>query len=267
MFDLSNPQLKPTYISYCKQLGAAEEVILKGLLAIEKALSAVSHLTKEQLGEVLKAEKITDDQRVLSLTLYRAEMEGILCNGPVQGSKQTFTLFCDWTPARTENLCREEALERLARRFFTSHGPATLYDFAWWSGLSVTDCKKAVGLIKDDFVCERANGREFWLKNDVKIPSEDSVSALLLSPFDEYVVSYKDRSEIVHDDHYAKVMTKNGLFSPTVMLNGEIVGSWKKVTGKPIPKIELSFFKKTPKKTERLFDSEIKRLEKFYSKA
>ncbi|HCC52295.1 MAG TPA: hypothetical protein DEQ30_09765 [Porphyromonadaceae bacterium] len=82
---------------------------------------------------------------------------------------------------------------------------------------------------------------------------------------DEFVVSYKDRTEIIRQIHYGKVMTKNGLFSPTIMLNGEIIGSWKKTTTKGVPKIELSFFEKTSKKTQELFRPGIKRLEKFYA--
>ncbi|MDR1114980.1 MAG: winged helix DNA-binding domain-containing protein, partial [Tannerella sp.] len=156
----------------------------------------------------------------------------------------------------------DEALERLARKYFTSHGPATVHDFAWWSGLSLTECKQAIDAIKSDFICETVNGRAFRMKNDIQTPPANEPSALLLPSFDEFTVSYKDRSEIIRDTHYGKVITKNGLFSPIITLNGEIIGSWKKITAK---KIALDFFEKTPKKTQELFSPEIKRLEKFYS--
>lgn len=104
------------------------------------------------------------------------------------------------------------------------------------------------------------------MKNDLQIPSAtDEVSALLLPPFDEFVVSYKDRSELIEDIYYSKVMTKNGLFSPTIMLNGEIVGSWKKKFQKGKPQITLSFFEHNSKEMQKMFEHEIKRLEDFYS--
>lgn len=265
MFDLSNPQIKPIYIGYCKTVEADESEILRGIPLVEKALSDGKHLTKEDIGDFLRGRNMTTDATLLNLIITRAEMEGILCNGKVLGNKQTYTLLDEWVPRQPE-LCREEALERLARRYFTSHGPATIPDFAWWSGLSITDCRKAVGMIRYDFVCENLNGREFWMRNDIRTSPSDMVSALLLPPFDEFVVSYKDRSEIVHETHHGKVMTKNGIFSPTVMLNGEIVGSWKKSVKKKAPSIELSFFEKPPQKIHRLFEPEIKRLEEFYAR-
>ncbi|MDL2303882.1 winged helix DNA-binding domain-containing protein [Bacteroides sp. OttesenSCG-928-D19] len=299
MRDLSYPQLKPIYFSYYKTYGVDKEQIYGVIPLLEKSLSGGVHLTKQEIANILQTEKIATDNHLLNFAIQLAEIEGILCNGQLRGNTnntQTFTLLSEWVP-RKETISREEALERLARRYFTSHGPATLRDFAWWSGLKITECRQALEMIKPDFVCEKLNDREFWLCNDNRMlsgseksvlpanngialqtnsrsecPANDqsasftnSRSALLLPPFDEFVVSYTDRSEIIEDAHYGKVMTKNGLFSPTVMLNGEIVGSWKKIMKKGIPQIELSFFQKTPAKVQALFKPEIKRLEQFYS--
>lgn len=264
MYDLSCPRLKPIYRGYAKTYGADESLIYKAIPALEKVLLNGKHLTKQEIGDALLEHDITLDDDYLKLTLSYAEMEGIIVNGRLSGNKQTFTLLEEWVP-RKETICKEEALERLARRYFTSHSPASLQDFVWWSGLTITECKQAIEMIKPDFICETINGREFWMKNDVNIPSDDEDSALLLPPFDEFVVSYKDRSDMIEEVHYGKVMTKTGIFSPTIMLNGEIIGSWKKTMQKGLPRIALSFFEKTTKKREALFNAEIKRLEKFYS--
>ncbi len=265
MFNLSNPRLKPIYRSYAKTYNADEPLIYRTIPILEKALMDGKHLTKQEIGNaLLEQDVVLDDNHLKSLLSY-AEMEGILVNGRINGNKQTFTLLEEWVPGK-KTLSKEEALERLARKYFTSHGPATIHDFIWWSGLSITECKLAVRLIETDFVCETINGRDFWMKNDIKVPPVDKNSTLLLPPFDEFVVSYKDRSEIITDTHYGKVMTKNGLFSPTIMLNGgEIIGSWKKTMQKGSAKTTLSFFQKTQKKILQLFDPEIKRLENFYS--
>jgi len=104
------------------------------------------------------------------------------------------------------------------------------------------------------------------MPNDTRTPPSDHDSALLLAPFDEFVVSYKERSEMIDEAHYSKVMTRNGIFSPTIMLNGRIIGSWKKSMKKNVPQIALAFFEKVSKRTTLLFQPEIERLEKFYVK-
>lgn len=264
MLDLSASRLKPVYLSYAKIHGIGESDIYRTIPFLEKVLTGGKHLTKEEIGSALQNENMTLDPDHLRLAISYAEVEGILVNGGLKRNKQTFTLLDEWVPYMPK-IDREEALERLARKYFASHGPATVSDFAWWSGLSMTECRKGVEMIRADFVCETVNGREFWMRSDIEMPPADEASALLLPPFDEYVVSYKDRSELIEDAYYGKVMTRNGLFSPTIMLNGEIVGSWKKIVQKKTVRIELSFFKKTSKKTVALFDTEIKRLENFYT--
>lgn len=271
MFDLSNPRLKHLHRSYYAKIhGVDEPIIYRTIPVLEKVLTGGKHLTKQEIGDALLEQDITLDNEYLKFVISYAEIEGILINGRLKGNKQTFTLLEEWVPRR-KTLSKEEAMECLARKYFTSHGPATIHDFVWWSGLTMTQCRQAIEMIKSGFICETINGRNFWMKNDTKIPPVDADSVLLLPSFDEFVVSFKNRSEIIEDTHYDKVMTKNGLFSPTVMLNGGIVGSWKKVvrkgqkTRKNSPLIELSFFEKTPKRQQDLFKPEVKRLENFYS--
>lgn len=264
MYDLSGPRLKPIYQSYAKQSGADVAHIYRTIPFLEKALLGGKHLTKKEISDILITQNITLDAIHLNMLIHFAEMEGILVNGRLSGNKQTFTLTGEWI-SRKHTLNKEEALERLARKYFTSHAPATVNDFAWWSGLTLTECKQAVELIKSDFVCETINGRTFRMKNDLKVTPSSMNSALLLPPFDEFVVSYKDRTELIDVTHYGKVMTNNGIFSPTIMLNGEIIGAWKKIVQKGIPQIELSYFEKTPANIQQLFEPAKKRLEYFYA--
>ena len=265
MYALSYPRLKPVYRSYAKMLGADESLLYPHIPLIEELLSGGRHLTKQEIGVALAERGVILDDNHLSLLLSFTELEGIIVNGELTGSRQTFTLLDEWAP-RIPDISREEALARLARRYFTSHGPATLQDFAWWSNLPITECRQALEMIRPDFIRESIDGRECWMPNDIQTPPSDHDSALLLAPFDEFVVSYKDRSGMIEEAHYAKVITKNGIFSPTIMLNGQIIGSWKKSMKKNLPQITLTFFEKVPQKTVGLFQPEIDRLEKFYAR-
>lgn len=262
MLALSTPRIRPAYAGYWKIRGMDESLFIPTIRIIEKLLENGNHLTRQEISAHLVAEGIVSEHEPVHHIMGRAEIDGIVCNGPIKGNKQTYALMHEWVPKK-EELCKEEALERLARKFFTSHGPATLQDFVWWSGMTLTDARKAIDTIKHDFVCEEINGRSCWMKSDI-IFDHNTDSALLLPPFDEFVVSYKDRSELIEEEHYGKVMTKNGLFSPTVVLNGEIVGSWKKVVKKEAVDTELSFFTKPTKKTEALFKKPMKAFSEFY---
>ncbi len=263
MLQLSAPRVKPILMGYWKMRGIEKSVYTPAIRVIEKLLENGNHLTRQEIGDALIAQGIIADPDLTHCITGIAEIDGIVCSGRLKGNKQTYALMHEWIP-KTEKLCKEEALERLARTFFTSHGPATLQDFCWWSGMTLTDAKKVMGQMKHDFICKEVNGRTFWMKNDIVLPTNNDDSLLLLPPFDEFVVSYKDRSELIEDHHYGKVMTKNGLFSPTVMLNGEIIGSWKKVSIKGKPNVEVSFFVKPTKKIESLVEKKVKEFSEYY---
>lgn len=262
MIPLSTPRLKPVFLSYAKMIGIDEASMPRRSVQVINTLEKQGHLTKQEIDEQLKNEGIEIDERELSIILSQAEIEGIVCNGVAKGIKHTYALLEERVP-KTRSFDKEEALATLAYKFFSSHGPATLQDFIWWSGLLITEARSALEMVKEQFVSETLNGREFWMKNDIRMPEKGKDSVLLLPPFDEFVVSYKDRSELIEDEHYGKVMTKNGLFSPTIMLNGRIIGSWKKVTKKKMPEVEISFFKKTSQKTERLVQAAIQEYLRF----
>ena len=72
--------------------------------------------------------------RLAHLAMY-AELEGVICSGPTRGSQFTYALLAERAPD-ARRLTRDEALGELSRRFFRSHGPATIRDFVWWSGLT-----------------------------------------------------------------------------------------------------------------------------------
>ncbi len=264
MYGLSYPRLKPVYRSYAKMLGADESLLYGLIPLIEELLSGGRHLSKQELGSALAEKRVALDDNHLSMLLSFAELEGVIVNGELDGNRQTFTLLEEWVPYLPA-ISREDALSRLAGRYFSSHGPATLQDFTWWSGLTVTECRQAMEMIRAGFIRETIDGKECWMPSDIQTPPSDFVSARLLAPFDEFVVSYKDRSELIEEAHYGKVITKNGIFLPTIMLDGRIIGSWKKSTKKNVPRITLTFFGEMPKKTLSLFQPEVERVEKFYT--
>ena len=101
----------------------------------------------------------------------------------------------------TKALERNEALAEPARRFL-SRGPATVHDFAKWSGLRVTDARTGPDNVKDYFECEIVDGKEYWLYPSNEHSFRRLTTAHLLSVYYENFSGYKDRTAVINREDY-----------------------------------------------------------------
>jgi hypothetical protein len=171
-----------------------------------------------------------------------AEIDGIICSGAISGKKQTYALLAERVPEK-QTFTKDEALTLLAKKYFTSHGPATLADFVWWSGLPVTDARKALEMNKATLISETIGADTYWLSDSINIPTTSPDSVYLLPAFDEYLISYKNRSAAITIDHHTKAISNNGIFRPVIVVNGQISGLWKRTIKKDTVLIELDHFR------------------------
>lgn len=210
------------------QLDLTLEIIERCQAVFVDALSGGKRLTRAAMLRLLEDAGIsTAGQRGYHILWYLAQ-SGIICLGPMDGKQQTFALLDEWAP-HARDLPREEALAELTRRFFTSHGPATLADFARWSGLTITDAKAGVRMNSDALIAADIDGTEYWLSKEQAEQALDAAGVYLLPGFDEYVLGYKDRSAVLAAEHAQKIVPgNNGIFFPTVVIDGQIVGVWKR---------------------------------------
>ena len=251
ILDLSSAQLKASSKSRDKQLELTEKLYTKSNGLIEKALSAGEHLTREELMTVLQHHHIAvDTQRAIHF-MFRAELEGIACSGKLKGKNHTYALQEDRIH-QTKKLTREEALAKLADRYFTSHAPATLKDFTWWSGLSITEARQALALVKDRLSIETLEGQQYWLPASYHLPKTTPSSLYLLPAFDELIISYKDRSACLDTTHQKTAFTTNGIFRPIILLNGKGIGVWSRTIKKNNVLLEPTFFEPVSKSTQQL---------------
>jgi hypothetical protein len=124
---------------------------------------------------------------------------------------------------------REEALAELAKRYFKSRGPATLQDFATWSGLLIADARAGLEAAKAELVTEIIEGESYWSPPRPHLESLPSPMAYAPPGFDEYLLGYKDRTAVLAPQHAQKVCPGgNGVFHPTMVLDGQVVGTWKR---------------------------------------
>jgi hypothetical protein len=191
------------------------------------ALDVNRQLTRKELRSALeRAGMSTQGQRGYHI-LARAALQGLICLGPYHGKEQTFVLLDEWAPSG-RRLEGEEALAELARRYISSHGPATLADFIWWSGLAARDARAGLEMIKHEIGQETIAEKIFWWKPQETVVREQSPRAYLLPGFDEYYLGYTDRSFLLETKYERRAVSSNGVFQPILVIDGQVVGTWKR---------------------------------------
>jgi hypothetical protein len=226
-----------------------------------RALEGGRQLTREACYDILEAGGVSAaGQRGIHI-LQRLAQDGLLCFAARHGKQQTFALLDEWIPA-ARPLARDEALAELAARYFTSHGPATLQDLTWWSGLTVADAKLGIELAAPRLERETADGVTYWSAPDVT-PEPGGPRAHLLPPFDEYTVAYRDRSAVLAPAAHKTLISSNGIFYPAVVLDGQVVGTWKRSLKKGAVAIAQSPFSPLKKKEQKAIAEAAERYGRF----
>jgi hypothetical protein len=221
-----------------KQLGLDQAVIEQSRELFCDALKGGHILTRTAMMQLLESAGIsTSGQRGYHI-LWAVAQNGTICLGPLDGKQQTFVLLDDFVP-NARNLSREEALAELTKRYFTSHGPATIADFAGWTGLTLTEAKQGLESAKSALAPMRVDDKEYWQSHSAQEHADNS-TVLLLPGFDEYFIGYKDRSAILTSEEAQKVVPgKNGIIFPIMVLGGRVIGTWKRVISPR--KIDITF--------------------------
>ena len=181
---------------------------------------------KEEFAESLKEKGVVMTDQRLSYHLRLAEYDGLLCSGDLHPSKRTLALTSEKIGPRPA-MDRDEALALITRKYFRSHGPATLEDFVWWSGLNMGDCRRGMEIIRDEMSSLWHKGKEYYFTKDARTRGFRGGNVLLLPAFDEYLIGYKSRHVVLHPSHAHKAHNNSGIFYSIVALDGEIVGNWR----------------------------------------
>jgi hypothetical protein len=241
MLKLSAQRIKAANDSFAKgyDLEITDELYAKSYDLLEKILCGNKSLTKQEITEHFCRSGILAeaDNHRMTRFMARAEQEGIICSGADKGGKCTYALLEERVPPMPE-VTKDEALARLARSYFRSHAPAVLQDFVWWSGLPISDAKQAIYLIDSELTADQWNGQTWYIHETCRTYGKVSGSLHLLPSYDEYLLGYKDRTDVLPKEHYPKAFTNNGLFYPVILHEGQVVGNWKRSIKKK--EIELS---------------------------
>lgn len=246
MLELLTPRVISRLRARHRQLELDQKAFDRSRDVLTRALEGGRQLTRDALFKTLNAAGIaTAGQRGIHI-LARLAQDGLLCFAAREGKQQTFALLEEWVPP-ARKLSRDEALAELAGRYFTSHGPATVQDFTWWSGLTVADAQKGIEAAGSRLKSEAIDGQTYWFSAEAPAAKPSSSAAYLLPPYDEYTIAYKDRSAVL-DAPKSRLVSSNGIFWPTIVLDGRVAGTWKREIRRGSVFITLSPFAPLEKK-------------------
>jgi hypothetical protein len=214
-----------------QQLDLDEATFARSSETLTSVLQGGKPLTRTELLLALEQAGITMDGQRGYHILRQAAQEKLICLGPVEDGQQTFVLLDESVP-RGKNIEGDEALAELAERYFRSHGPATLQDYVWWSGLLVADARAGLDMAKTRLHQETIDGQTYWMPQNNSISKDPTSTAYLLPAFDEYFLGYKARNAVLVSKYDKQVVSSNGVFRPMVVIDGQIVGIWKRAIKK-----------------------------------
>ncbi|WP_394775549.1 winged helix DNA-binding domain-containing protein [Flavobacterium sp.] len=263
MLDLSSPQVKRFTNSAAKKYGYDDKKLDQINLAIEKMLAGNNHMTRDEIMQELNIKKSSSQEFLPGTIIMNAELDGLVCNGKMKGKQITYALLEERVLKPITKLTKEEALAKLAKRYFESHGPATLLDFSWWSGFPRTTCKIALNALELQLNFVETEGQTYWFGNQISDENHFRESVHFLPAFDEILISYKTREVSILLEHQSKAFTNNGIFKPIIMENGKVIGTWKRTIKKDHAKIETQFFNETESSKKEILFEGIKAFENY----
>jgi hypothetical protein len=231
MLKLTAPRVRAAMAFYDRQLGIDDAVVARSNAALLDALQGGSQLTRAEIADVYRKANINAEGLRAGHLLMRAELDGVVCSGGLRGKQFTYALLDERVPPGS-TFDRDAALAELAARYFASHGPAQVADFAWWSGLTVTMARSAAEMARPSLASTTVDGTVYLSADGPRPATLRSPHVRLLSTFDEYLVGYTDRS--AHYDAALFTPTPAGisLLANSIVIDGRIVGGWRRTVGR-----------------------------------
>jgi len=226
MLELTAKNLNRAMSSNNKRLELDEKIFKKSNGIIEKILRDGKHLTRKEIMGALEKKGIKTNDLRASHIMFRAETDMVVCNGIKKDKQFTYALL-DERIASSKKIAREQAFAQLVQRYFLSHGPATLQDFSWWSGLSITDAKNGLELIQSNLISEKYKDITLWFSNNQVNTKPYTGRLFFLPSYDEFLISYKSRYISMDPEFSSRTFTSNGIFNPIIVHNAKVIGTWK----------------------------------------
>ncbi len=243
---ITGPRVLQQVATRHRQLELDADTYRRARTVAEAELAGGAARSRDGLQAAWEAAGIdTRGQRGYHLISWLAH-DAVVCWGPVEGRGQRLVLLDEWLPRPAAAEDRDETLAELFRAYIAGHGPATVRDFAWWSGLTLGDARLASAAAGDavtPFDDDRFVATDAGWPADPESPTPRSGAGLALAPFDEYFLGYTDRDAVCDPAHAGRVIPGgNGVFQPILVAGGRVVGTWRRGRGRDATSVVLEGF-------------------------
>lgn len=246
MLALTGPRVHAANGTMYRQLEVDKPTLKKSYRVIEQSLRDRNYLKRDEIGLALEAAGIEAGGLRLTYIVMSAELDVLICSGPRRGKQFTYALLEERAP-KARKLTRDESLAELVKRYFQSHAPATLQDFGVWSGLTLADAKNGIEMVKSEFASEIIDGQTYWFPEATPAKLRSPI-AHLLPNYDEYFIGFKDRSAISQAVRRSDIAPDDPAFLAHILiLDGQVVGGWKRVLKKDRVLVEVTLLTKLSK--------------------
>ena len=239
LLTVTAPRVHALNAYYYRQVGLDDDCFAQCKAVLINSLQGGHQLTRAELKTALAQAGIATEMTLrVNYIMMWAELEGIICSGARRGKQFTYALLEERAPQATP-MRYDEALAELTRRYFTSHGPATVKDLVWWSSLTMAEAKAGLELVKAELGSEVIGDQTFWFAPSTVEAKQTEPRAYLLPNYDEFI-SYADRSAIISAEHAALMARReNTAFSHLLVYQGHIIGTWQRTVTKN--KVSLTY--------------------------
>ena len=262
---LTGPRVAASLAGRWRELGLPAQLLGRASEVLVSAIEERGPLTRADAGESLVAAGIDVAGQRLPHLLSHAELAGVLTSGPTRGKQHTWALVADRTPPPGPPADRAEVLRELVRTFVRSHAPATERDLAWWSGLGLTEIRAALDAARPELDAFEAGGRRYWHAGEPPDLGADAGGPVvhLVQSYDEYLVAHTESRGIADPHGFARHMPRGGLLGPAVLLDGVVVGVWRRVLGPRRVDVVVTRFVALPRPALTALETEAERYSAF----
>ncbi len=248
---LTGPRVLSGSAGRMRQLELDERQLSQAGEVMARALEGGKHLTRPELQVLLERAGLHPDGQRVAYMVMAAEMSCLIASAAPRGTKQTYALLDEFAPATAADngpFDRDRALRALTLRYFTSHGPATVTDFTWWSGISQADTKRGLAINGPALQPLDVGGERYWWAGD-RGGSAASISpsptVRLMQAYDEFVVAYKSPRTPINVAGLASPAVLQGLpFLHAIFVDTQVAGFWRRLTAKDGYLIETTMLRK-----------------------
>ena len=261
---LSGPRVQQGNAGRYRELGLDARTRARAEKVIVSALEGGNRLTRREIAAVLDDSGIDRSGQRMPYFLSHCELEAVIGSGGLAGKQQTYALLDERVPAGGR-FDRDDALVELVRRYLTSHGPATVKDMSWWSGLTMADLRRGLELLGEEVRSEEADGMVLWSIASDDSPPSAARGVQLLQTYDELVVGYTE-SRFMGDSGAEKARaawSDRTYPSGVLLLNGRIGGHWRRTIERTEVPIEVHLYQRPKPADTKALEAAAARLGRF----